>query len=90
MLEVKYSNLSEEELRKRCREVWPDASFNGTGICGEGITSALQDGDTIELCEWYIGSAPQFKTCYRHHKRGMKRRPEAASYIMGERKNFSD
>lgn len=87
---TEYSNLTVEELRKRCSEVWPDASFTiDDPICGEGIESAHMNGTNIVLEQWYVSSY-NYAVRYREIKRGMKRRPEAADYILGKRDNFND
>ena len=87
---MRYTKLQEEELRKRCKEVWPDAWFTMEGICGEGITSLLEDDNIAYLCYWYISETPHFRTCYSEIKRGMKRRPQALAYVLGERNDFND
>lgn len=85
---VKY--LTEEELNKRAREVWPDSGLGNIGMMGECITSIERDGTNALICEWYVGALPQCKTCYRHTKRGMKRRPQALAYVCGETDSFND
>ena len=82
--------LTEEELRKRAREVWPDSGLDESTYLGEGITDISREGTNAIICEWYVGSTPQCKVCYRHTKRGMKRRPQALAYICGERNDFND
>ncbi len=82
--------LTEEEVRKRAAEVWPDRGCDLTGICGEGLVSVERDGTNAILCWWHVGSLPQCKVCYTHTKKGMKRRPQALAYVCGERDDFND
>ena len=82
--------MTEEELRRRVAEVWPDSGLGGNTITGEGITDVSRDGTDAVLYEWYISGAPQYKVCYRYIRKGMKRRPQALAYVCGERNDFND
>ena len=80
---------SDKELKKRCKEVWPDEVWE-EGYLGEGVYDVSNvDGNAI-ICWSYVDDGPQYKWHYRYFKKGMKRRPQALAYVCGERDDFND
>ena len=81
--------LTVEELRERCKLVWPDEVWE-EGYVGEGVTDII-GVNGIAIITWqYVDDGPRYRWHTRHFTKGMRRRPQALAYLEGKRDDFYD